>query len=192
MTKLRGMDGVAARALEFTILTAVRVGEARGATWNEVDMDNRLWVVSAARMKAGEEHRVPLSDRVVAILREMEKLRTSDFVFGGFKDNRPLGDVTVRAVLRELGVTDATTHGFRSSFRDWAGDETPAAHDVIEAALAHAIQNKTEAAYRRSDALGKRRALMDAWANYCGPVVDKVVPLRQQKRRLTWPTTGLK
>jgi integrase len=132
MGRLRAEDGVAARCLEFVILTVARVGEARGARWSEIDMDSKTWIVPAERMKAGEEHRVPLSDRAVSILCEMEKLRTSDFVFGGFRDNRPLGDVTLRRVLHKLGVGDATTHGFRSSFRDWAGDETSAAHDVIE------------------------------------------------------------
>jgi integrase len=180
MARLRATDGVAARALEFTVLTVARVGEVRGATWGEIDMDNQLWVIPARRMKAGNEHRVPLSDRAMSILREMEKLRASEFVFSGFRDNRPLGDVTVRAVLHKLGVADATTHGFRSSFRDWAGDETSAAHDVIEAALAHTIKNKAEAAYRRGTALEKRRALMMAWSDYCGPPTDKIIPIRQR------------
>src|SRR5262249_51600219 len=109
----------------------------------------------------------------------MEKLRLSDFVFPGFRDNRPLSDVTVRAVLHGLGVTDAVTHGFRSSFRDWAGDETHAAHDVIEAALAHTIKNKAEAAYRRGSALEKRRTLMQAWGNYCGGPTGNVVPIQR-------------
>jgi integrase len=179
MAKLRATEGIAARALEVTILTAARVGEVRGATWSEIDMNNRLWVIPPGRMKAGNEHRVPLSDRAMTILREMEKLRLSDFVFPGFRDNRPLSDVTVRAVLHGLGVTDAVTHGFRSSFRDWAGDETSAPHDVIEAALAHAIKNRTEAAYRRGTALEKRRALMQTWASYCNGA-DNVMPIRQR------------
>jgi integrase len=178
MAKLRATEGIAARALEVTILTAARVGEVRGATWSEIDMDNRVWVIPPGRMKAGKEHRVPLSDRAMTILREMEKLRLSDFVFHGFRDNRPLSDVTVRAVLHGLGVTDAVTHGFRSSFRDWAGDETHAAHDVIEAALAHAIRNKAEAAYRRGSALEKRRELMEAWARYCAQDRADVIALR--------------
>jgi integrase len=172
------MDGVAARALEFTILTVASVGEARGAMWSEINLADKLWTVPPGRMKAGKEHRVPLSDRAMTIIREMEKLRASEFVFPGFRDNRPLGDVTVRAVLHKLGVTDAVIHGFRSTFADWAGDETSAAHETIEAALAHTIKNKTEAAYRRKDALEKRRALMQAWANYCEPKVDNVVALR--------------
>jgi integrase len=178
MARLRAVDGVAARALEFTILCAARVGEVRGAVWSEIDMENRLWTIPAARMKAGNQHSVPLADRAMVILREMEKLRVSDYVFGGFRDNKPLGDVTIRGVLRALGVNDATTHGFRSSFRDFCGDETSAPHDVIEAALAHAIRNKTEAAYRRGSALEKRRVLMQAWANYC-EATGNVVPIRQ-------------
>ena len=152
MARLRATDGVAPRALEFTILTAARVGEVRGAVWPEINLADRLWIVPPQRMKANKEHTVPLSDRAVIILHEMEALRRSEFVFPGFWNNRPLGDVTVRQVLRKLGVSDACTHGFRSSFRDWAGDETSAAHDVIEAALAHTIKNKAEAAYRRGTA----------------------------------------
>jgi integrase len=133
-------------------------------------------------MKAGKEHRVPLSDRAVAIIHKMQELRHSDFVFGGFRDNSPLGDVTVRDVLRrQLGIADASVHGFRSSFRDWAGDETSAAHEVIEAALAHSIKNKAEAAYRRKDALEKRRVLMQAWSDYCGPAADKVTRISQRR-----------
>ena len=182
MAKLRGVDGIAARALEFVILTVARVGEVRGAVWAEINLADNLWTVPPGRMKAGKEHRVPLSDRAMTIIREMEKLRASEFVFPGFRDNRPLGDVTVRAVLHKLGVTDAVIHGFRSTFADWAGDETSAAHETIEAALAHTIKNKTEAAYRRKDALEKRRALMQSWANYCDPAPDKIVPLRQHGR----------
>jgi integrase len=181
MAKLRTEDGVAARCLEYTILCVARVGEARGARWSEIDMDSKTWIVPGTRMKAGEEHKVPLSDRAISILCEMEKLRTSDFVFGGFRDNRPLGDVTLRRMLRKLGVHDATTHGFRSSFRDWAGDETSAAHETIEAALAHSIKNKAEAAYRRKDALEKRRVLMQAWSDYCGPASDKIVSIHQHR-----------
>ena len=138
-------------------------------------------VIPAERMKTAKEHRVPLSDRAAAILHEMEKLRVSEFVFPGFRRDRPLGDVTVRRVLHNLGIADATIHGFRSSFRDWAGDETSAAHEIIEAALAHTIKNKTEAAYRRKDALEKRRALLAAWADYCGPASDKIVSIRQHR-----------
>ena len=151
------MQGVAPRALEFAILTAARSGEVLGARWDEIDLPGKVWTVPAARMKAGKEHRVPLSDRAMAILDELHQARTSDFVFPGFKRGRPLSNMALEAVLRRAEV-DVTTHGFRSSFRDWAGDRTAFARDVVEAALAHAIENKTEAAYRRSDALEKSAA----------------------------------
>jgi integrase len=164
--RLRAMQGVAPRALEFAILTAARSGEVLGARWGEIDLAEKVWTVPATRMKAGKEHRVPLSDRAKAILGELHQLRTSHFVFPGFKRGCPLSNMALEAVLRRAEV-DVTTHGFRSSFRDWAGDRTAFARDVVEAALAHAIENKTEAAYRRSDALEKRRKLMAAWATYC-------------------------
>ena len=161
---LRAMKGIgAARALEFAILTAARSGEVRGARWDEIDLQVKVWTVPAHRMKGGREHRVPLSDRAMAILNELHQARISDSVFPGFKRGHPLSDTALEAVVRRAKV-DVTVHGFRSSFRDWAGDTTPFARDVVEAALAHAIENKTEAAYRRSDALEKRRALMAAWA----------------------------
>ena len=178
MTKLRSINDVAARALEFTILTAARIGEARNARWSEIDMDNKLWAIPPERMKANKEHRVPLSGRAIVILREMEKLRVSDFVFSGFRDHRPLGDNTVRRMLHKLGVDDATTHGFRSSFRDWCGDCTPYPSDVAEAALAHAVGGSVERAYRRGDAFQKRRELMETWAAYCEPKADNVVSIR--------------
>jgi integrase len=166
MRQLRAMPGMAALALQFVILTAARSGEALGIRWEEIDLETRLWTVPAARMKGGREHRVPLSDRVMAILAEVQQARLSDFVFPGLKRGQPLSNVALQAVLQRAPV-DATVHGFRSSFRDWAGDSTPFARDVVEAALAHAIENQTEAAYRRSDALEKRRKLMAAWATYC-------------------------
>jgi integrase len=179
--RLRAMQGVAPQALELAILTAARSGEVLGARWDEIDLRDKVWTVPAARMKAGREHRVPLSERVMAILEELRKARVSDFVFPGFKRGCPLSNMSLEAVLRRSNV-DVTTHGFRSSFRDWVGDSTAFARDVVEAALAHAIENKTEAAYRRSDALEKRRALMAAWAAYCSPEKEasgKVTPLRR-------------
>ncbi len=179
--RLRAMQGVAPRALEFAILTAGRTSEVLGAKWSEIDLDAKVWILPAGRMKAGKEHRVPLSDRAVAILEGLHRARTSEFVFPGLKPGRPLNSMALEAVRRRAKI-DATTHGFRSSFRDWAGDRTPFARDVVEAALAHAIENKTEAAYRRSDALEKRRALMAAWAAYCDPEKEargKVTPLRR-------------
>jgi integrase len=182
MVELRDMEAVGARALEFAILTAARTGEVRGATWSEFDLAEKLWTVPGERMKAGRVHRVPLSRRAVAILREMEKLRVSQFVFPGFRDGRPLSEATLTAVLRRLEVEDVTVHGFRSSFRDWAGDCTPVARDVVETALAHVIEDKTEAAYRRSDALETRRELMDSWLAYCEPKAGNVVAIRRAKK----------
>ena len=180
MGRLRVMQGVAARALEFAILTAARSGELRGARWEEIDFQAKLWTVPPERMKGGREHRVPLSERAMDILDERRQARMSEFVFPGFKRDCPLGNTTMRAVLRRAQA-DSTVHGFRSSFRDWAGDSTAFARDVVEAALAHAIENKTEAAYRRSDALEKRRRLMTAWATYCASTS------RQEKRSNVMP-----
>ena len=182
--RLRAMQGIAPRALEFAILTAARSGEVLAARWDEIDLPEKVWTVPATRMKAGKEHRVPLSDRVMAILDELHRARVSDFVFPGFKRGCPLSNMALEAVLRRAEV-DVTTHGFRSSFRDWAGDRTAFARDVVEAALAHAIENKTEAAYRRSDALEKRRKLMAAWADYCNSLQkdasSKVTLLRRPR-----------
>jgi integrase len=178
---LRVMQGVAPRALEFTILTAARSGEVLGARWDEIDLQGKLWTVPAMRMKGGREHRVPLSDRAIDILKELHRAKVSDFAFPGFKRGCPLSNMALEAVLRRSKV-DVTTHGFRSSFRDWAGDHTAFPRDVVEGALAHSIENKTEAAYRRSDALEKRRKLMAAWASYCSSACKgkhgNVTPLR--------------
>jgi integrase len=182
MGRLRAMQGVAPRALEFAILTAARSGEVLGARWDEIDLRAKVWTVPGARMKAGKEHRVPLSDRAMAIVEELRQARVSDFLFPGFKRGYPLSNMALEAVLRRAEI-DVTTHGFRSSFRDWAGDSTAFARDVVEAALAHAIENKTEAAYRRSDALEKRRKLMAEWAAYCSSAPKEaqgnVTPLRR-------------
>jgi integrase len=178
---LGAMQGVAPRALEFTILTAARSGEVLGARWDEIELQGKLWTVPAERIKGGREHRVPLPDRALAILKGLHQAKVSDFVFPGFKRGCPLSNMALEAVLRRAKV-DFTTHGFRSSFRDWAGDHTAFARDVVEAALAHAIENKTEAAYRRSDALEKRRKLMAAWAAYCNSApkeaLGNVTPIR--------------
>jgi integrase len=180
--RLRAMQGIASRALEFAILTAARSGEVLGARWDEMDLEAKVWTVPARRMKAGKEHRVPLSGRPMSILEELHQARVSDFVFPGFKRGFPLSNMALEAVLRRAQV-DVTTHGFRSSFRDWAGDHTAFPRDVVEAALAHAIENKTEAAYRRSDALEKRRKLMAAWAVFCASApkeaLGNVTPMRR-------------
>jgi integrase len=180
MTTLRPMDGMAAKALEFLILTAARTGEVFGTTWDEIDFTGKIWTVPATRMKGGREHRVPLSDRAMEILEELHQAHRSAFVFPGSKRGAPLCHTALEAVLRRLQV-DVTVHGFRSSFRDWAGDCTPFPRDVVEAALAHAIESETEAAYRRSDALEKRRKLMAGWAAHCtsAPKAQgNVTPLR--------------
>ncbi len=172
---LRDREAIAALALEFLLLNASRSGEVLGARWAEVDMGRRIWTIPAARMKGGKIHRVPLSPRAVEILDTMSKAKKSEFVFPGRAD-RPMSNMALEMLLRRMSKqtawTDAigrsiTVHGFRSTFRDWVGDETSFPREVAEAALSHAINDRTEAAYRRKDALEKRRELMVAWQNYC-------------------------
>jgi integrase len=177
MTSLRDLEGVGARGLEFTILTAARTSETVGARWPEIDLTKRLWTVPATRMKGKREHRVPLSDRSIAILEEMATTRQSEFVFPGAKAGKPLSTMAFDMTLRRMQV-DVTTHGFRSTFRDWASERTGFAHEVCEMALAHVIPNASEAAYRRGDLLEKRRELMAAWANFCGGEQANVIPIR--------------
>jgi integrase len=164
MGELREREGTAARALEFLILTAARRGEVLGARREEFDLEALTWTVPASRMKGGREHVVPLPPRAVEIVRGMP---ASELVFRGQKPGKPISPPSLELVLKRLRPAGATMHGFRSSFRDWAGDCTNHPRDVVEAALAHAIENKAEAAYRRSTAIEKRRKLMDAWAAYC-------------------------
>jgi integrase len=166
---LRQREATAALALELSILTAARSGEVLGMQWSEIDLDKKVWTVPAKRMKAGREHRVPLSARAIAILRQLEKLKAGEFVFPGQARNKPLSNMAMEMVLRRMNVEDATVHGFRSSFRDWAGNVSNFPREVVETALAHVIGDKAEQAYRRGDALEKRRKLMDAWASYCEP-----------------------
>lgn len=166
---LREREGIAARALEFAILTAARSGEVRGATWSEIDFEARRWTVPAWRMKAKKEHRVPLTDRAVAILRQMEALRPIGdekgvaLIFPGTRDGRPMSDMTIAAVLRRMEIDDATPHGFRSAFRDWAEDCADAPFGAIKSALAHTVGDKVDAAYRRGDAYQRRVKLMQDW-----------------------------
>jgi integrase len=178
MTRLQTRKGMAARAIEFTILTAARSGEVFGARWDEFDRANAIWTVPAARMKAGREHRVPLSGRALRIITSMQ--RHSDFVFPGEKPGKPLSMMVMNTVLRRMKVENATVHGFRSTFRDWAAECTDYANEICEAALAHVIGNKAEAAYRRGDLFEKRRKLMDEWAEYAGKIV---VSARRDSRR---------
>lgn len=177
--RLRGREAVAARALEFLILTAARAGEVFGATWGEIDTTAKLWTIPAGRMKAGKEHRVPLTARALAILDEVAKLRTSDdpaaFVFPGGRTGRPLSNMAFKQLLDRMGESGFVPHGFRSSFRDWCGECTPFPREVAEAALAHSVGNAVEQAYRRGDALEKRRKLMDAWAGFIEPKAANVV-----------------
>jgi integrase len=166
--RLREIGSLAAQAFELTILTAARSGEILGMRWSEIDLDKKVWTLPPHRMKGGREHRVPLSERAVAILKQLAEIRTNDFVFPGQRNGKPLSSMAMEMILRRMKA-NITTHGFRSSFRDWAGDQTHFPREVVEAALAHIIADKTELAYRRGDALEKRRALMEAWARHCEP-----------------------
>lgn len=166
MAALREREGIAARTLEFAILTGARSGEARLMVWDEVDLDTGTWIIPASRMKAHREHRVPLSKRAVELLRDTPRIAGSNLVFPGQRAGKPLSDMTLGAVLKRMGYS-VTAHGFRSSFRDWAAETTNFPREVVEEALAHALTNKVEAAYRRGDLLMKRRRLMDAWSDYC-------------------------
>jgi integrase len=179
MAKLRERDGMGVLALQFAILTAARSGEARGATWAEIDVDTAVWTIPAKRMKAGREHRVPLSEPARAILDRMAQYQDgSGFIFLSQRFGTALSDMTLTAVLRRMGRGDLTAHGFRSTFRDWSTD-TGQDDLATEAALAHAIGDKTRAAYERSDRFDLRRKLLDAWAAFMAePAAENVVPLR--------------
>jgi integrase len=173
LTELRERDANAARALEFAILTAARTGEVIGACWDEIDLLDKTWTIPAVRMKAGKEHRVPLTPRALAVLEEMAKDRTvghdgKAYVFGGAKVGKPLSNMGMLMLLRRMRHgDDLTVHGFRSTFRTWAAERANFPREVIEAALAHTIGNKVEAAYQRGDLFEKRRRLMQQWATYC-------------------------
>jgi integrase len=170
MAELEATISIGRLALRFAILTACRSGEVRGATWAEIDFTRRIWTIPAGRMKAGKEHVVPLSDAAVEILRAAEPFRGRNkdaFIFPG-KPGKPLSDMTLTKVLRDMGHTEITVHGFRSTFRDWAAEQTATPGDVVEAALAHTIRNKVEAAYRRTNYLEKRRGLMNEWGAFSG------------------------
>jgi len=171
MIDLRQRAGVAARALEFTILTAARSGEVRGATWGELDLEAKIWTLPGERMKAGREHRIPLGKAAMGLLKELPKGNPGELVFPGTKD-KALSDMSLTAVMRRMGV-DAVPHGFRSTFRDWVGDRTAYPRDLAEMALAHVIESKTEGAYRRGDAVERRREMMDAWAQFIAKKVMK-------------------
>ena len=166
ISRLRQRNGIGAKALEFTILTAARSGEVRGATWDEIDLEARVWTVPAERMKAKKEHRVPLSDTAVALLKGLHRLEGSNLVFPPPRGLNPLSDNTLTKVLKDMEVP-VTAHGFRSTFRDWCSEHTEYPSEVAEMALAHTIGNAVEAAYRRGDLFDKRRAMMATWAAFC-------------------------
>jgi integrase len=177
VARVRGQSSMSSLALEFVILTASRSGEVlrsvrdgvvMGARWDEIDREARIWTIPAVRMKAAREHRVPLTDRMLAILDEAEKMRSGPFIFPNAHGNAPLSEMALEMLMRRLNAKPATVHGFRSAFRDWAGDATDFPREIAEEALAHKVGDNTELAYRRSDAIEKRRALMEAWCAFCG------------------------
>ncbi len=169
MAALRACKGLSALALEFTILTAARTSEVLHARWDEIDMKRGIWTIPAERMKAGREHRVPLVARVLEILQSLPRLNDNYHVFPGGKRDKPLSSMALLMLLRRMKREDLTTHGFRSTFRDWASETTGFPHEVCEMALAHAIGSRVEAAYRRGDLFDKRWELMEAWAAFCEP-----------------------
>ncbi|MGP8433727.1 tyrosine-type recombinase/integrase [Paraburkholderia fungorum] len=167
MIKLRAQEGTAARALEVLILTATRTNEVIGATWSEFDLDEGVWTIPAERMKMRKEHRVPLSARAIALVKAQQEVKRGDYIFPGRRDKNPLSNMAMLQLLERMKRDDITVHGFRSTFRDWAGETTHYPREVCEAALAHGIKDKAEAAYARGDLFVKRAALMQDWANFC-------------------------
>ena len=183
MAQLREREAVSARCLEFAILTATRSGEARGARWDEVDLDASIWIIPASRMKMKKEHRVPLAPRAVEVLREMAERspRRDGLIFPGQSSGKPMTDVGLAKAVAVLRP-GYTAHGMRSTFRDWAAETTSFPREIAEVALAHINKDRTEAAYQRGDLLAKRRQLMEAWANYCAGLAEeseKVVAMRR-------------
>lgn len=178
---LQQRTGIAARALEFALLTAARSGEVRGATWGEIDLDAGLWVIPASRMKARKEHRVPLTEPAIRILRTLPHLEGSEFVFPAPRAGA-LSDMALTGVMRRMGLA-FVPHGLRSTFRDWTAERTNYPRDLAEKALAHVLESKVEAAYQRSDMLERRAHMMDAWAKFLAtqqPTGKKVVPLARR------------
>jgi integrase len=186
LVALREQEGIAARALDFTILTAARTGETMFARWTELDLLDKTWTVPAGRMKAGREHRVPLSARGLAILEEMQAHRHAEdgFVFPGGKPGKPLSNMAFLMLLRRMKREDLTAHGFRATFKTWASERANFPNEIVEAALAHVVGSKVEQAYRRGDMFEKRRRLMQQWATFCttSPAQERqsnVAPIRQ-------------
>ncbi|MFZ2988081.1 tyrosine-type recombinase/integrase, partial [Ideonella sp.] len=181
MRQLRAADGMGARALEFVILTAARSGEVRAATWQEIDLQEGMWTVPAAKMKAGKEHRVALSAAAVSLLKSLPESGGSDLVFTSPRGGQ-LSDMTLSAVLRRMNVP-AVPHGFRSTFRDWVSERTHYPREVAEMALAHAIGDKVEAAYRRGDLFAKRRLMMEDWAAFLASPAEPAKVIEMQRKR---------
>ena len=179
LDELRKREGIAARALEFAILTATRTNEVIGARWDEIDLAARVRTIPESRMKAGREHRVPLSDAAISVVKRMQSVRQNDYVFPGER-RATLSNMALLMTLRRMNRDDLTTHGFRSTFRTWAAERTDFPREVVEAALAHVVGNKVEAAYQRGDMFDKRRRLMNAWAEFCMKVstTGEIVPIR--------------
>jgi integrase len=181
MAELRAREAIAALALEFTILTATRSGEVLKARWQELDLEAAIWTIPATRMKAGKEHRIPLSPRAVAIVKALPRIEGQEYLFPGHKQGAAMSSMAMAMLLRRMGHETITVHGFRSAFRDWAAETTNFPHDVCEMALAHTIKDKSEAAYRRGDLFGKRRKLMEAWASFAETRAGgNVVPMGQK------------
>jgi integrase len=180
MADLRNRESISARALEFTILTVARTSDTIGARWNELDLHAGVWTVGDGRHKSGKDFEVPLSKRAVEILRALPREK-GGYVFPGARAKAPLSNMAMLEALRGMRGKGLTVHGFRSTFRDWAGDRTNFAREVIECAMSHQIKDRAEAAYRRSAALEKRRKLMQTWADYCASpsanLVAKIVSL---------------
>jgi integrase len=183
MTRLRKREAIAARGLEFLILTATRTVETIESTWDEFDLNEKIWTIPAGRTKSDKEHRVPLSPDTVTLIHNMNEISQSDYVFPGARSRRPLSNMAFLQLLKRMGHGDLTAHGFRSTFKDWAAERTNYPNEVSEMALAHTISDKAERAYRRGELLEKRRRLMDDWAEFCSMVPtymdgNKVVALR--------------
>jgi len=182
MADLRKDKSMAARVVEFAILTATRSQEARLATWEEIDMSARVWTIPAERMKAGKEHRVPLSDDVMKFLNALPRYEENNLLFPSPKGGTMSG-MSLRNALQRIGHGDITVHGFRSTFRDWAGETTSYPREVCEHALAHQLKDKTEASYQHGDFLAKRAHMMNDWARHCGTIPsakgENVIPIRK-------------
>jgi integrase len=177
MMQLKAREAVAARALELAILTATRTGEVIGAKWTEFDLESRVWTIPADRMKSAREHRIPLSDAVIDVVRRMKAIRQNDYVFPGERRDA-LSNMALLMLLRRMGHPEITAHGFRSTFRDWVEEQTDTPRAVAEMALSHTVGNAVEAAYRRGDLIEKRKILMAKWAKFCSDRHHVVLSLR--------------